>query len=81
MFTQTVNFCPNCDSNRFISLPNNKKIFICPDCKTRHLQNTDGWSRDFYGEADWTKMAGYVKKSYEEVFQSEYEYALSKHNG
>lgn len=68
-------FCPNCDSNRIISIPIDANLYVCPDCKTRHYLNENfEWRRDFYGEAQWEKMASYANKTYEEIFNAEYDY-------
>lgn len=72
-------FCPNCDSNRIIPLPIERGLHVCPDCRTRQFltENTE-WRRDFYGEAQWEKMASYTNKTYEEIFDAEYSYFSQK---
>jgi hypothetical protein len=77
-------YCPKvgCESYNFLELPYGDNWFLCGDCLTRWILDTETgmWTRDFYGEAEWSKMASYeaINRTYEEVAIVEFEYARSK---
>ncbi len=75
-------FCPNvsCESDNFVKLPYGDNWFVCGDCLTRwdFDPKSDTWTRNFWAEAEWAKMASYVDKTYQEAVATEVEYARSK---
>lgn len=59
-----------------VQLPFQKNVFLCPTTKTRWILNKGDIHRDVQGEQEWLTMASYVGKTYKEVFEDSYNYAL-----
>lgn len=60
-----------------IQLPFQKNVFLCPHTKTRWVVNKGEVFRDVEGETEWLQMASYVGKTYRDVFEDSYKYALN----
>ena len=59
-----------------VPLPFQKDILLDPQTSTRWKLGGYGLVRDHKGEIEWEEMAGYVNKSYSEVFMESYRHAL-----
>jgi len=69
------------DTAELVKLPYGDDVFICPTTLHRWISSGNlSWERDYYGEAEWEKMASYVNQSYEEVAGQELQYAIKAAN-
>lgn len=59
-------------SDILVNIPYDPEIFLWKKTITRWRKSTDGFVRDYEGEADWHEMARYVNKTYKEVFMETY---------
>jgi len=76
-----MNISTPIDTENLVKLPYSNNVFLCSETFHRWIRTEKagevGWERDYYGEADWEKMASYVSKTYEEVAKQELHYALN----
>lgn len=63
------------DKKDLVSIPYDSDIYLCGETKTRWRLVGDDLIRDYDGEEEWQKMAAYVNKSYEEVFDEVFSYS------
>ena len=63
-------------TENLVQLPFQKNVFLCSKSKTRWILNKGDLYRDMDGENDWKKMGAYVGKTYLEIFDSSYDYAM-----
>ena len=59
-----------------VPLPYQPDILLDPQTQTRWRQEGHELSRDLVGEMEWEEMAGYVGKTYSDVFIESYRHAL-----
>jgi hypothetical protein len=59
-----------------VPLPYHQDILLDPQTNTRWKLEGDSLVRDHDGEATWSKMAGYVGKTYYDVFMDTFRSAL-----
>lgn len=59
-----------------VPLPYQQDIYLDPQSQARWKKVNDDLIRDHDGEADWEQMAGYVGKTYPDVFMESFRHAL-----
>tara|TARA_Y100001980_G_C14374300_1_gene178276 strand:+ start:177 stop:431 length:255 start_codon:yes stop_codon:yes gene_type:complete len=63
-----------------VPLPYQQTILLDPQTHTRWKRDGDTLERDLVGESEWESMAGYVGKTYNQVFMESYRFALDTKN-
>ena len=60
-----------------VSLPYQPEVLLCKRTLTRWVLDGGELHRDVEGEEGWLAMAGYVGKTYKDVFMDSYNHAVA----